>query len=314
MGEPRYLGSIRPQPPYDFALTLDVVRRYAHPSVDHARDDAYVRCLRLPDASRVLVRVHADTGQPPGLHVHLLAASREPDDAAVDAILAQVTQVLGTDLDMRPFYTAAREHPALWKLVEPLQGVRMLRSVSLFEALAVTVIEQQIAWTSAQRAQAWLVAWAGDGLVYNGETFYAFPTPEQIAAATVEDLTPMKITFKRMRLLIDIAGQVVVGTLDLESLRAAPPSAMYTALLALKGIGHWTATYAITRSHGPLHPYVGTNDVALQAAVNRYFYGGEGRIPPAQVEATFAPFGEFAGTAALHTVLRWVRDRYGHPA
>jgi 3-methyladenine DNA glycosylase/8-oxoguanine DNA glycosylase len=126
----------------------------------------------------------------------------------------------------------------------------------------------------------------------------------------VDTLTPMKITFRRMRLLIDVAGQVAAGALDLEALRDESPQAAYDALLAIKGIGHWTATYTISRVFGPLHPYVGDNDVALQAAVNHYYYGGKGRIPPEEVRATFAPYGEFAGAAATFTIMRLVHEKY----
>jgi hypothetical protein len=55
---------------------------------------------------------------------------------------------------------------------------------------------------------------------------------------------------------------------------------------------------------------VGHNDVALQAAVNHYFFGGVGRIPAQQVLDAFAPYGDFAGLAAHYTMLRWVLDRY----
>ena len=79
--------------------------------------------------------------------------------------------------------------------------------------------------------------------------------------------------------------------------------------MRIKGIGHWTAAVILARAFG-CRDYVGYNDVALQAAVNRYFYGGEGRIPVQMVADTFAPFGEFAGTVAYHTLLRWVLDQY----
>lgn len=298
------LGQLDPIQPYDFALTLDLLRRYAHPSVDHVRGDAYLRALRV-DGVPVLVRVTPDEGGV--LHVARVAG---PEVNATQ-VMAQVAHVLGTTIDLSGFAALVRTHPALWTVVGPVASARMQRMPTVFEALATTIIEQQIAWTAAQRACQWLVRWGGDALSYAGETFHTFPSPETVAAADVETLTPMKITFRRMRLLIDIAGQVADGSLDLEALRDESPTDAYAALLALKGIGHWTATYTITRVFGPLHPYVGDNDVALQAAVNHYFYGGSGRIPPEQVRATFAPYGDFAGAAAIYTILRHVHEKYG---
>lgn len=172
-----------------------------------------------------------------------------------------------------------------------------------------TIIEQQIAWVAAQRAQRWLVEWGGHHAVYNGRTHYAFPTPKQIAAAEIEDLTPLKITFRRMGVMIGVARQIVSGNLQLENLRDLPAEVGYKHLVDLKGIGHWTAAWTLQRAQGP-HNYIGHNDVALQAAVNHYFYGSVGRIPGEQVIHTFERYGEFAGLAAHYTILRWVLDRY----
>ena len=172
-----------------------------------------------------------------------------------------------------------------------------------------TIIEQQISWTTAQKAQRWLVEWVGNKLEYAGQTYYAFPTAAQIAAMTVDDLKPLKITFKRMALMIDLAGQVVSGQLDLEGLRDVSPAEAYKRLLAIKGIGHWTAAVTLERAFGHTD-WVAYNDVVLQAATNRYLLGGSGRIPPELVAQTFAQYGEHAGLAARYTMFRWVFEQY----
>jgi DNA-3-methyladenine glycosylase II len=216
---------------------------------------------------------------------------------------------LAVKSDMSSFYDYARNDSTLWSVVKPLVGLCWIRTPTVFEALMTTVIEQQIAWTAAQKAQRWLVQWADNRLTYDGIDFYAFPTEQQIADATIEDLTPLKITFRRMAVMIDIAQQVVAGELDLEGLRDCTAEEVYKSLTAIKGIGHWTAAWAIQRSLG-WHNFVGHNDVALQAAVNHYFYGGEGKIPAEKVQETFARYDQYAGMAAHYTILRWVLDKY----
>jgi DNA-3-methyladenine glycosylase II len=168
----------------------------------------------------------------------------------------------------------------------------------------VTIIEQQIALAAAQRGERWLVGWAGDCIEYKGEHFYTFPRRERLAAATVDDLTPLKITFIRMARLIDLAL-----TFDPEPLRALPHEAAYRALVALKGVGHWTAAWTLMR--GANQPvYVGSADVALRAAVNHYWHGAKGRADTAATDALFARFGAFGGLAAFTTLMRWALDRY----
>ena len=113
----------------------------------------------------------------------------------------------------------------LAQTVQMLYGLHSLQADLLFEALALTMIEQQIALRMAQTAERWLLAWGGELIGYEGEAYYAFPRPEQIAAATVDDLTPLKITFMRMQRLIDLARAAE----QLEALRDQPTEIAYAA-------------------------------------------------------------------------------------
>lgn len=301
------LGIITPVQPYDFDLTLNLFARYTHPVLDIVHDGAYWRVLDTGEGLALLRVDNIGDDLRPALRVSLVTASGPVDGAA---LLAQMRRILCADIDPNPFYDHARQHPELWRVVEPVRGVRWLRTATAFEALLLTIIEQQIAWVAAQRAQRWLCEWGQRRLEYNGRAYYALPTPAQLAAvADVQELAPLKITFRRMGVIVDIARQIASGAFDVEELLALPAEAAYQQLVGLKGVGHWTAAYVIQRTGGD-HNYVIYNDVAMQAAANHYFYGGSGRIPQEQVAQTFARYGAFAGAAAYHTIMRWVLDRY----
>jgi DNA-3-methyladenine glycosylase II len=192
-------------------------------------------------------------------------------------------------------------------IVEALYGLHIFQTESLYEALTITVIEQQIALAAAQRGERWLIGWAGERIEYDGETFYTFPRAERLASASVENLIPLKITFGRMQRLIDIAHLEMQHSF--ERLRDLPHEDIYAALTALKGVGHWTAAWAMNRGLGRL-VYVGSADVALRAAVNWYFYGLKGRADTVLTDAVFARYGEYAGLAAYYTLMKWALDRY----
>ena len=307
----RQIGTLSPQAPYNFPLVLEILRRYAHPTLDHVHEDAYWRALHVnSDNAHGLALIRVESLPNSDISVALMATTLDVTDSIDDsALLAEVSHILGLDMNISPFYVYARTQPALWQVVAPLEGVRWLRTATTFEALCMTIIEQQIAWTAAQRAQRWLVEWGGHTLTHEGKPYFAFPTADQIANSTKEEFTPLKITFRRMRLLIHVAQSVVRGEIDLERLKQTTPQEAYSVLTGIKGIGHWTAAWTLARTQGSF-AYVGYNDVALQAAVNHYFYGGTGKIPEAQVTETFARYGEYAGLAAHYTILRWVLDRY----
>lgn len=300
------LDHIRPQPPYAFDTLLAFLERFRHPALNIVYKGAYWRVINQGDALALLRIRLAGTVDTPVLSVDLAA-----QDGSLDhqKLLSDLKHVLSSGADRAAFFRMARSDDRLWTVVEPVYGLPDLHSTSVFEALMQTIIEQQIAWVSAQRAQHWLVEWAGRCITYKGKMFYAFPSPEKIAMARLDELKPLKITHRRINLMIGIASSVASGQLDLESIKSLSPEKAYETLLKIKGIGHWTAAVTLSRTLG-YDNHIPFNDVALQVAVNHYFFNQAGRATPQAVMDTFLPYGDFAGKAAAYTLSRWVLDRY----
>jgi 3-methyladenine DNA glycosylase/8-oxoguanine DNA glycosylase len=297
-----HIGTLHPIPPYNFALSTRLAR--LHSVLDVFRDGEYWRALEIGGVVALVRVVSRGTTEAPQLDVYRMNASGPVDDTL---LLARMAHLLGAEADMRPFYDHARHDPVLWPLVEPLYGLKHVRSASLFEALMVAIIEQQIALNLAQRGERWLLAWAGGRIDYDSETFYTFPRPERIAAASVEDLLPLKITRIRMEVMRMVAARIVSGAVDFDSLRTVD-MAMQT-LTQLRGVGQWTAAWATIRALGE-YPYIGENDVALQAAINHYYFGQKGRVSTQVVRQTMLPYGEFAGAATFHILMQWGMAKY----
>ena len=70
--------------------------------------------------------------------------------------------MLNVEADLKPFYEQAQRDPVLAQTVEMLYGLHSLQADLLFEALALTMIEQQIALKMAQTAERWLLDWGGE--------------------------------------------------------------------------------------------------------------------------------------------------------
>lgn len=285
--------------PFSFAQTVSAARFYSVLGIAMP-DGAYRRVLRVGD-TLALAGFRAVDG---GVDVDLLAAGGPVDATQFEA---RARWMLHPELDLAPFYAQAQADPGLARLIGPLDGLRAFRLDSVFEALAITIIEQQIALTMAQAAERWLIRTYGEALDYEGETYYAFPRPEALAPLTPQDLTPLKITFIRMGRLIDMARAMAEGALDLEPL-AADPDALYPQMLALHGVGHWTAAWALIRSSGQFR-YFGRADVALRAAANRHFADRPGRMDGDALDARFARFGDQAGLAAFYLIIRYAHDK-----
>jgi DNA-3-methyladenine glycosylase II len=301
-----HLTTLHPRPPYNFPLFLEFLSHFPHPSTEIVHENAYWRVF-ADGMGTALVRVTASGSvNTPELHAEIIDQRGTIDHSALADRLAHV---LALTENSAPFFERAQRDAVLWEIVGPLAGLPMHRTETVFEALAQAIIEQQIAWRAARRAQQWLAEWADRCIEYDGRSYFAFPDAAQIAAASIEDLTPLKITFRRIALLVDIARSVCDGALDLEALRDASPGDAYSALLRIKGIGPWTALVTVGRAFGH-YDAVTEGDVALQAAANWYFRGLEGRMLPGDMLALYARFGDDAGLAANYTLCRWVMDRY----
>lgn len=295
---------LRPHPPFDFALTIDAARFCAVRGARH--ENAYRKVLET-DAGLALVELRdAGTTRQPLLEARILAANHE---ASPPLIAERLNRLLNLSLDLEPFYAHAQTDPVLLATVESLRGLRMLTADSLYEALVTTIIEQQITLRMAQAAERWLLAWAGESIEYEGQIYYGFPSPERLAAAAADDLKPLKITGQRIARIIEISRRVASGDLDLEGLRGQPPEAVYAALRSIKGVGHWTAAWTMTRGLGHYANF-GSGDVALRAAVNAYYFGQPGNADPAVVDSLLARYHPFDGIAAYFTLTRWALEKY----
>lgn len=291
------MPQLKPIVPYSFDLFYQILSRYPNPSLFHLQDNAYFRVLRYEGQLSLAKLSSSGTVDAPQLELEWLSGEAASQD---------LEAILGFDKDIADFYEFAQQNEQLWAIVEPLYGLPLDICESVFHALIFVIIEQHISWVNAQKAQRILVEWGNHFLEYAGSKYYAMPTVEQIAHATIEDLKPLKITFKRMQLMIDIANRVLDDHLNLENMLKLSPETMYGELLKIKGIGHWTASVVVSRARG-IFPYVAHNDVALQAAVREYFAVEKSA---AATQAIFAQYGEFAGLAAHFTLMKWVLDKY----
>lgn len=304
------VGSLFPDPPYNFPALLNVLQRYPHPYNERAVDGAY---YRLVDGVgwQALVRVReVGSIDAPDLEVELIASRGRVDHVWLLRLLIDILAIEEErGADRAAFFDFARRDPRLWQVVEPVVGLPLTRSGGMWPALVQAILEQQNAWRTARRSQAWLAAWGGWGMEYAGQMYHSLPAPGKIAAATVDDLKPLKTTHGRIQTLINIAGEVAAGRLALEEIGGLPCDQAARALMQVKGIGRWSAAVILGRAVG-CYDTVTDNDVALQAAVNWYFRGETGRIPGAEMVAMLSPYGAYAGLVGTYTLLRWVMDKY----
>lgn len=218
------------RPPFDGDALLDWFRARAVQGLEQVTATSYRRQVRVGDAAGA-VELTPD-GDAVVLAVDL------PPGTGLGALVGGVRRLF--DLDADP--DAVDEHlgsdPLLAPSVARRPGIRVPGCWTGFEAGVRAVVGQQISVAAATTVVGRIVARHGSG--------GAFPEPADLATASFESIG---LTNRRAETLRTLAravldgGVVLDGTLDHDEL--------VDRLVALPGIGPWTASYVALRSGEP---------------------------------------------------------------
>src|SRR5205814_501588 len=81
---------------------------------------------------------------------------------------------------------------------------------------------------------------------------HAFPRPVDLASASPAQLRRLGFSGNKSLVILTAARAIVEGRLNLEDLAALDTAEALDHLIALKGIGRWTAQYILLRGLGRL--------------------------------------------------------------
>ena len=307
MSEPTLTIKLQPVPPFDFELTAAYHTYFqARSGADNMDGGVYRRLLDLE--GRLALAVVRSTGSldSPELSLELRGDGLADDEAELAA--GQVSWLLGLDQELSPFYAIADSDPALAEIVRQFWGLHLPRTATLFEALTLAILGQQISASVARMMRMLLIERYGASAQFDGVTYYAFPRPEAILASSPEELRTLKLTQRKAEYVYGIAG----AALDPEwgELPYLPDAEVVRRLTALRGVGNWTAQWALVR--GLARPdALPLGDLALRRGVSQLLYpsaipGGAGTVADAEVEQLaerWRPWRSYA-TAYLFAAMR----------
>ncbi len=186
---------------------------------------------------------------------------------AKDEICHFVTEWFDLERDLMPFYQLLAKDDDLAYMVTDYHGLRLLGIPDLFEALCWSIIGQQINLSFAYRLKRRLTETYGYKQSYEEKDFYLFPKPEIIAKLTVEELRNMQFSTRKAEYLMEIARTFSEKILSKTMLEGFSTAEAIKALVAIRGIGEWTANYALMKSLKRLE-CVTYGDVGLYNALN----------------------------------------------
>ncbi|HET8642485.1 MAG TPA: AlkA N-terminal domain-containing protein [Pseudonocardiaceae bacterium] len=242
------------RPPLHAAALLEFLAARAVPgveAVDAVDGASYRRALRLPHGPATVALAPAGG--------HVAATLRLSDMRDLAPAVARCRRLLDLDADPVAIDAVLAQDPALAPAVAKEPGVRVPRAVDGFEIAVRAVVGQQISVPGARKVLTRLVAAqpapgeAGQPAP-DGTGPLLFPDPETLLGLPDEAFA---MPAARRATLRALARAVADGELDLDG--GADRAETERRLLALPGVGPWTAGYVALRALGDPDAFLPTD-------------------------------------------------------
>jgi len=230
------------------------------------------------------------------------AWSRTPDGSARANLADQIRTCLRMGEDFTEFYREARRHPR-YRWIASSGAGRMLRSPTMFEDALKMICTTNCTWGLTTLMVSNLVSSEGKRHPAGGN---AFPSPADVAGLTESFLRKHIKAGYRAPYILELAGRVASGSLNIESWRTSPlaTDALYEEMRTVKGIGPYAAGNLLKLTGR--YDYLGL-DSWVRAQYYRLRRGGR-RVKDSTIERDYEKFGRWRG---LFVWLEMTRDWHG---
>jgi len=234
-------GSLSLRLPYRTPIDLDRMFAFlaarAIPGVESAAQGQYQRTMLLPHGTAILTLTAGAVG-------YVSCELRLADLRDLTTAVQRCRRLLDLDADTEPICAVLGEDPLLAPLVAACPGRRVPGQVDGDELAVRAVLGQQVSVAAARRLNTRLVAAYGKPLEQpDAELTHCFPSAATLAGVDPADL-PMPRA--RGRALVGLAAALAGGEISLDP--GADRERTYAQLVALPGIGPWTASYISMRA------------------------------------------------------------------
>ncbi|MET0845046.1 MAG: DNA-3-methyladenine glycosylase [Pseudomonas sp.] len=222
------------QPPYDWAAMLGFLSARAVAGMEAVADGVYSRSIGLNG-------VHGTFSIRPVAGDALAVTLDFPDPEAVPQIVARLRRMFDLDADVPAIHRQLTADPLMARLIALHPGLRVPGAWDGLELAVRAVLGQQISVGAAIKLAGKLVAQYGQSLQSSmpGLT-HVFPDAAVLAEA---DLATLGMPKSRGRTLSGVAQALLDDPLLFDTGREGAVA----RLLALNGIGDWTAQYIALR-------------------------------------------------------------------
>lgn len=229
------------RPPYDWQGILEFLKLRMMKNVELITDESYIRTVRL-GKFQGWIKIDRHIAN------HALVLEFTPTLLSVLPVLLNRIRHL-FDLNARPdlINSQLSKDTLMKSLVENNPGQRLPGAFDPFELALRAILGQQITVKAATTLAGRICNAFGKQIKtpFNELTLLT-PTPERIAKLSIDDIAKLGIISKRAECIIALAKAYSSNSLPLDMI--TNPETSIKNLLALPGIGAWTAQYVAMRA------------------------------------------------------------------
>lgn len=270
-------------PPFTFTEAQLLLER-----IHQLADGRVVHLKMTPDTRNSTVQITVD-GLPESL------------DTITQAEITQaVSRILGLEQNISAFYRWLSDKPQYAWVLQRGAG-RMMACPTVWEDLAKTLLTTNTTWNMTKQMCARLCSLGTPYL----DSLTTFPTPQRIAAMTLEELSEKVRAGYRNAYLHELATAISNG-LDVESWYAiGDGTTLYKQVRGLKGFGDYAAG-SIVRLLGR------TDRLSIDSIARDAFQtltGSEQKPTDAEIRVYYEQYGEWRGLVQWMDIMaRWLNE------
>jgi DNA-3-methyladenine glycosylase II len=286
--------SIATPPEFSFEQCLSFLQRSPHEVLHRVSPDGVTKLLHL-ESEKVLVSVRE------GKNKLLLDFKNDMPSALVIGKAKEfVTEWFDLKTDLKPFYALVAKDALLGDLVREFYGYRIVGQPDLFESLVWAVLGQQINLAFAYTLKKRFVESFGESLTHDGLRYYLFPSALQVAQLTGRELLPLQFSRQKSKYVVEIARAFAEGVVSKQKLQGLPLQEAKGELVKIKGVGNWTANYALMKTFRYPDAFP-LEDVGIHNAIKNL----KGMKTKPTIEQVKRIFKKYQGWEAYATLYLW---------
>jgi DNA-3-methyladenine glycosylase II len=215
---------------------------------------------------------------------------------------AIISYIFNLKLPLNEFYEEIKADITMSHIAQKLYGLKNPTTPTVFEAIVDSIVEQQISIKVARTIEERLAKKFGDRLDLDGESYFVFPTPQNLANADAVEIRLCGLSQRKAEYIKEAAQLIAEGKLDLEHMKNhSSPEQIIAELDDIRGIGIWTAELTMLRGMQKLDA-LPADDFGIRRVISRYYCAGK-PIKAAEAREIANVWGRWKGLAAFYLIV-----------